>query len=135
MNNLEKLVFPYLEKLKNTRTESIKKAYLGNLESNLKEIAELLNLSPATVDTHRQNIRKKLALTNKKMNLRTILTATRNKNSVLPEASFIKTESNKLQVRMPLELNYKCFSIVSFHCSSPFLGAFITPYEEKRLLV
>ena len=40
-----------------------------------KEIASLLNLSPSTVACHRQEIRKRLALTNKKVNLQAALAA------------------------------------------------------------
>jgi len=108
LNNIEKLVFPYLEKLKVKISEFEDSAYLEIIELNLKEIlslfspdllgqlskltpaeiqvadmirkgkatkeiAQLLNLSSTTIATHRQNIRKKLSLTNKKINLRTAL--------------------------------------------------------------
>jgi len=39
-----------------------------------KEIAHLLNLSPSTIACHRQEIRKRLSLTNKKRSLQTALT-------------------------------------------------------------
>ncbi len=38
-----------------------------------KEIASLLNLSPSTIACHRQEIRKRLSLTNKKTNLQAVL--------------------------------------------------------------
>lgn len=40
---------------------------------NTKDIAEALNLSPDTVRTHREGIRKKLGLKNRKLNLRSYL--------------------------------------------------------------
>ena len=108
LNKIEKLVLPYLDKLKERKLDYDEYVYINIIESNLKEItshlspdlfgqfskltpaeiqiadmirlgkaskeiAELLKLSPTTIATHRQNIRKKLALTNKKMNLRTAL--------------------------------------------------------------
>jgi len=108
LNNIEKLVIPYLEKIKTKMAGLEEKAYVEIVESNLKEIispfacglsnslskltpaeiriadlirhgktteeiATLLKLSPTTISSHRQNIRKKLSLTNKKMNLRSIL--------------------------------------------------------------
>jgi DNA-binding CsgD family transcriptional regulator len=36
-----------------------------------KKIAELLNLATSTIDTHRNKIRKKLGIKNKKINLKT----------------------------------------------------------------
>ena len=49
---------------------------VGNLirdGKTTKEIAAVLNISKDTVDTHRQNIRKRLNLNRKKKNLRSYL--------------------------------------------------------------
>ena len=108
--NVNKLVEPYLKKLKQITSDNNHKVYLEVIESNLhniikpfapglsayllkltpaeiqiadlirhgkatKDIASFLNLSPSTIAAHRQNIRKKLALTNKEINLQTALTA------------------------------------------------------------
>ena len=40
---------------------------------NSKAIAQMLGLSPSSVQWHRKNIREKLGLTNKKVNLQTYL--------------------------------------------------------------
>ncbi len=109
MLNVEKLIYPYLEKLKMRCREDFQQALLEIIQSNLdqitssctinhrnylsnltpsqiqiadlikqghttKEIASLLNLSPSTIACHRQEIRKRLSLTNKKTNLQTVLT-------------------------------------------------------------
>ena len=108
--NVEKRVYPYLEKLEMKQSDASRTALLKIIQSNLdeitssfseshknylsnltptqtqiadlikhghttKEIASLLNLSPATIACHRQEIRKRLFLTNKKTNLQTALTA------------------------------------------------------------
>ena len=110
MLNVEKLIYPYLEKLKIRESDATTKALLNIVQVNLeeitssfknihhksylsnltpaqiqtadlikqghttKEIASLLNLSPSTIACHRQEIRKRLSLTNKRMNLHTALT-------------------------------------------------------------
>ncbi|MCX5807194.1 MAG: PAS domain S-box protein [Proteobacteria bacterium] len=106
--NVQELVFPYIERLKNGHLSDNQIVYLGILETNLrdiispflqkmtsnystftpteiqvaglikngktsKEIAELMNISTGTIDTHRNSIRSKLDLNNKKINLRTYL--------------------------------------------------------------
>jgi len=108
--NIEKLISPYVKKLRKRCSEASQKALLEIIQSNLdeitssfahnhkdflanltptqiqvanmikqgqttKEIALLLNLSPSTIACHRQEIRKRLALTNKKINLQAVLLA------------------------------------------------------------
>jgi len=110
MFNIEKLIFPYLEKLKMKCNNESQEAFLEIIQTNLdeitssftynhkdylanltptqiqiadmikqglttKKIASLLNLSPFTIAFHRQEIRKRLSLTNKKINLQAALTA------------------------------------------------------------
>lgn len=50
-------------------------ANLVKIGKRTKDIAEIMNLSPGTINVHRKNIRKKLNLTNRKANLQTILSS------------------------------------------------------------
>ena len=103
--NVQELVFPYLERLRNSKLDARQNECLSVIETNLnniiapfmqnlsiassnlthtetkvanlikdgkttKEIADLLNLSPSTVDFHRNNIRSKLGLKNKEESLK-----------------------------------------------------------------
>lgn len=75
--NINDIISPYALKFSNTlakltKTE-MKIVDLVKLGESTREIASLLDLSPTTVATHRQNIRKKLNLTNRKMNLQSFL--------------------------------------------------------------
>jgi PAS domain S-box-containing protein len=108
LSNVKHLVLPYIEKLKKGGLDAKDEAYIGIVETNLKEIvspfsqrlsskfmtltpkelqvaylikegkttkeiAELLNASLGTIDFHRNNIRNKLNLKNKRANLRSYL--------------------------------------------------------------
>lgn len=77
--NLNEIIAPFAPGLTNELSlltpAEIQVADLTKQGRTTKEIATLRTLSPATIATHKQRIRKKLGLTNKKVNLRTILTA------------------------------------------------------------
>ena len=76
-SNLEDIVSPFARELtkkylKLTPTE-IQVANLVKQGKTTKEIADLMNLSGKTIESHRKNIRKKIGIKNKKENLQTHL--------------------------------------------------------------
>jgi PAS domain S-box-containing protein len=108
INNINEMVLPYLEKLKDENDKSKHAVYLNIIKLNLDnilshfgtnikikyykftpseiqiadlirngktttEISSLLDLSPRTIEFHRDNIRTKLQIKNKKINLRSKL--------------------------------------------------------------
>jgi PAS domain S-box-containing protein len=74
---LQDIISPFLQKMTGgcerfTPTEIQVANFIKNGKTS-KEIGEILNISRGTVDTHRNNIRSKLGLRNKGMNLRSHL--------------------------------------------------------------
>lgn len=76
-SNLNEIISPFARRLSNslmklTPTE-IQVANFIRQGKTTKEIAEILNLSAKTIEFHRDNIRTKIGIKNKKINLRTHL--------------------------------------------------------------
>ncbi len=75
--NLQEIVAPFAKKLANPMmgltSSEIQIATMIKQGYSNKEIATILNSSKRTIDTHRQNIRRKLKLNNEKINLKTYL--------------------------------------------------------------
>jgi len=76
-SNLNEIASPFTRKISRTylnlTPSEIKVANLIRYGNHSKEIAELMSLSPRTIYNHRKNIRKKLGIEHKKINLRSHL--------------------------------------------------------------
>jgi len=76
-SNLDEIISPFIRKMSlkylNLTPTEIQIANLIRYGSHTKKIAEILNVSPRTVQTHRKNIRRKIGLGGKKANLRSHL--------------------------------------------------------------
>jgi len=75
--NLDNIISPFLRNMSSQQYRlTPKEIQIANLVKegrSTKEIAEMLNLSTSAIDFHRNNIRTKLGLKNKKINLRSHL--------------------------------------------------------------
>jgi len=76
-NHLKDIISPLLQKFSNAQIiltpQEIKMVALIKDGKSSKEIADILNISETTVNFHRKNLRKKLGLKNRPMNLRSYL--------------------------------------------------------------
>jgi PAS domain S-box-containing protein len=76
-SNLKEIVSPFLSRvsmnLLNLTPTETQVANFVKQGKTTKEIADMLGLSPRTIESHRESIRKKLGIKNKKSNLRTHL--------------------------------------------------------------
>jgi PAS domain S-box-containing protein len=77
--NLKNITSPFLRNITahylNLTPKEIQVANMVREGKTTKEIAELMNLSTRSIDFHRDNIRKKLGLKNKKANLQSFLSS------------------------------------------------------------
>ena len=75
--NLNEIISPFSRGLSlkylDLTPKQIQIANLIKIGKSTKEIAELMNISPRTVDTHRKNIRRKIGLEEKRASLRSRL--------------------------------------------------------------
>jgi len=78
--NLNDIVAPFIRGISSRFLRltpmEIQVANLIKQGKTTKEIANIQNLSPKTIEFHRENIRKKVGIKNKKINLRTYLSTT-----------------------------------------------------------
>ncbi len=78
-SSLDDVISPFVHRMSakylNLTPSEIQVANLVKQGKATKEIAQMLNMSARTIDTHRYNIRKKIGLKNKKINLRTYLSS------------------------------------------------------------
>ena len=76
-SNLNEIVAPLVREFSNINLKltpaEIQVTNLVRQGKTTKEIAEFMNLATSTIDTHRNKIRKKLGIKNKKINLRTYI--------------------------------------------------------------
>jgi DNA-binding CsgD family transcriptional regulator len=75
--NIEEIISPFYKKLilkySNLTPTELNICNLIKDGNTTKQIAKILNISAKTVDTHRKNIRRKIGIENKKINLRSHL--------------------------------------------------------------
>jgi PAS domain S-box-containing protein len=76
-SNLNSVLSPFIKSMAsryaNFTPKEIQIADLMKKGKTTKEISQILNLSPRTIDIHRYNIRRKLDISNKKVNLQSYL--------------------------------------------------------------
>ena len=76
-SSLDEIISPFSRQLSSSliglTSAEIKIADLVRRGKTTKEIAAFVNLSPKTIERHRENIRKKINIKNKKINLQSYL--------------------------------------------------------------